>query len=500
MTIPSALALAVTTTTATMTAPAPSFAPVQDDVHRFGLVVGNNRPIPGSDYEPLKFADDDALRFAAFLERFGAEVEVLVAADDDTVERFGSAVRRARPPRRDELERALDRLIERLEATPAPREVYIYFSGHGSVDASTAYLHLLDGPFHRTDVYERILARLPRERMHVIIDSCHSYFLVNARGRVKAEPITSLDEHPDVGFVLSTSDRREVHEWAGYRAGVFSYQLLGAMQGAADVDGDGAVSYGEAQAYLVAANAAVENPRARVRPFVRRPAPGATPLVDLRSLTSTERVVVPPELAGRLRVYDGLGYPLLDANKPAGLALMLMTPRGGLPVLEVDGARYAAEVVDGTLAFTRPADEAPDVVAARGAIDDDFRRNLFRRPLTPEFVAGLEAARTAAIAPPPLERARSWTEDPLTIGLGTGGLVAMATGGVFAGLFAHQRSAANRRPVTEETASARSNAETFRTAMAIGFSVGGTLLVSAVLNAWLGRTEDVEDLTWSASD
>ncbi|MEQ9498055.1 MAG: caspase family protein [Deltaproteobacteria bacterium] len=487
-----AVATATTTTSSTAIRPAPA-AP---SVHRFGLVVGNNRPVPGSAYEPLRYADDDALRFAAFLERFGAHVELLVTADDDTMDRFGAAVRRAKPPRRDELERAIDRLIERLEETPAPREVYVYFSGHGSVDAASAYLHLLDGPFHRTDVYERILARIPRERMHVIIDSCHSYFLVNARGRVKAEPIAALDQHPDVGFVLSTSDRREVHEWSGYRAGVFSYQLLGALQGAADVDGDGRVSYAEMQAYVVAANLDVVNPRARIRPFVRRPTPNDHPLADLRELSPRERVVIPSSLGGRLRVYDGLGFPLLDANKPAGQTLTLMAPRGGLPTLEIEGARYAPALDEGRLAFTRATDGGA-VLAARGTIDDDFRINLFRRPLTSEFVSGLEAARRIRFAPPPREGPRSWTQDPLTIGLGATGVAAVAVGGVFAGLFVDRRAVANRRPVTDQTEPARADAETFRTAMAVGLSVGGSLLVTAALNAWLGRTERAEDQTWT---
>ena len=66
-----------------------------------------------------------------------------------------------------------------------------------------------------------------------------------------------LARYPNAGFLLSTSDRREVHEWVGYRGGVFSYQVLGAMHGAADVDEDGVVSYAEAHAYVVAANMAV---------------------------------------------------------------------------------------------------------------------------------------------------------------------------------------------------------------------------------------------------
>ena len=118
-----------------------------------------------------------------------------------------------------------------------------------------------------------MLRRLSDHRLHVVIDSCHSYFLVNARGRrvAVAEAQDSLDRYPSVGFLLSTSRGKEVHEWSGYGGGVFTYQLLSAMRGAADVDGDGAVAYSEAHAYLAAANMDVTDPRARIEPFVQHP-------------------------------------------------------------------------------------------------------------------------------------------------------------------------------------------------------------------------------------
>ncbi|MCA9491265.1 MAG: caspase family protein, partial [Myxococcales bacterium] len=221
---------------------------------RFALVVGNNHPLPGSGYETLQYADDDALRFAALLGDLGADVQLLTGPDADTAPRWPGLADRAKPPTRQHLLDALAAVRARVAADPEA-EVYVYFSGHGSLSAASAHLHLLDGPFTRTDLHEHVLRGLQdARRVHLIIDSCHAWFLVNARGaRVAvAQDEESLDRYPQVGFLLSTSRGKEVHEWSGYRAGVFSHQLLSALRGAADVDGDGATDlYGTIGGSLV---------------------------------------------------------------------------------------------------------------------------------------------------------------------------------------------------------------------------------------------------------
>lgn len=87
----------------------------------------------------------------------------------------------------------------------------------GTVTSSEAFLHLSDGRFTRVDMHREVLKRLPAERVHVIIDSCHSFFLVNQRPvnsrgeRVPVDPEEeSLSNYAHVGFLLSTSDSNEV--------------------------------------------------------------------------------------------------------------------------------------------------------------------------------------------------------------------------------------------------------------------------------------------------
>lgn len=471
-------------------APAPT-------VRRYALVVGNNFPLPGHDYESLQYADDDALHFAAFMQRLGAEVRVLVGPDAASAQRYPELSKRSLPPRRAQLLRALEDLERDLVAAEGgQREVYVYFSGHGSVTSSKAYLHLLDAPFTRTDLHSLVLDRLSAERLHVIIDSCHSYFLVNDRGeRVPApQDETDLGRYPRAGFMLSTSAKKEVQEWSGYEAGVFSYQLLGAMQGAADVNMDGLVTYAEAHAYLIAANIEVENPAARVQPFVRRPAVGDAVLVDLRGTESKDKLHIPDELSGHFYVVDGHGQRLLDANKPQGQAMAVLIPPKQDLLLWSGVTAYGVTRDRGEPRFTRSSTvAAPKELTARGTVADELRRNLFRRPLTSEFVAGLDAAVSFGARPRwGVVKQRAPGPAPVSIGLFAGGAAAGLAGAIATGLFVQARQQAQPAVFTAQNIdaveAARARADVSRAVMVSGYTAGLTLVGAGLLYELLSGT------------
>ncbi|MEQ9498552.1 MAG: caspase family protein [Deltaproteobacteria bacterium] len=448
------------------------------DVARFAIVIGVNQPLPGSDYDTLRYADDDALRFAEFFESTGVDTVVLTAPDRETAERYPRRAGLAVRPTRGQLERSLDALEEKLRAAAdRPRELYFVFSGHGSITSSLAYLHLFDAPFTRTDLYEQILERLPAEKKHIIIDSCHSYFLVNARGRrvAVATETENLDRHPNAGFLLSTSDSREVQEWSGYDAGVFSYQVLGALRGAADVDGDGIVSYDEVHAYVVAANLGVKRQDARIQPFVRRPVIDASPLFDLRhALEDVFRI--PHTVAGHFFITDDLGVRVLDANKPDDEDLWVL-----LPERSAHYVHHGEQVFQLAQASLVPVPSPSQLLALnKGTVADEFRTNLFTAPLTRDFVRGISAASTQVTrvhAAPDV----AWHEDGFTLGLLGGGTVAALIAVGLSIPYASAVSTANAEGGTLEGAAARDRAFGLGAGIITGASVGAALLTAGVL-------------------
>ncbi len=489
MSLASTLLAAVVTSTGATATPLVTWDVPARRPPSFALVIGNNHPLPNSDYAVLNYADDDALRIASYLESLGTRVYLLTSVDQETSERFGAAVHRARTPTRAMVESTLDEIEIAMQAVEGDEpELYFYFSGHGTITAAEAYLHLADAPFSRLDLSSLVLHRLPAYRKHVIIDSCHSYFLVNARGERVPAALTddTLERHPNTGFLLSTSAKEEVQEWSGYQAGVFSYQVLGALQGAADVDGDGVVTYAEVHGYLVAANLAVDNAKVRIQPYVRRPLVRGTSLVDLRSVGPERRLHVPEEMAGHFFITDAAGRRVLDANKPPGAALTLVSERDRDLYLFANNASFAVERrTDGLVLGAALPDESQSL-ASRGPLADELRRSLFKRPLTQEFVAGVEAM--ALRAPqvqvdPRLVPPAEWYEDGATLGLLGSGVAVTAGGVVLAILTANATAIANERPITERTIDAREDAVRYRVGAASALSVGGVALLVGVLRA-----------------
>lgn len=463
---------------------------------RLAVVVGNNHPLPDSDYDTLQYADDDAIRFARFFRGIDAQVFLLTTPDSDTVKRFGQLPVKAKRPSRENLTAVLQQLQRLLlEKAGQQTEVFFYFSGHGSVTAANAYLHLADGKFTRSDLYNQVVQPLEVDRLHIIIDSCHSYFLVNPRGeRLPAtEEANQLQHFPAAGFLLSTSKRKEVHEWSGYKAGVFSYQLLGAMMGAADLDNNGQVTYGETHAYLAAANSKIVDERARIEPFVHYPNLATRVLVDLEPARLC--VTVPKDMRGHFYIADARGNRLLDANKADGYPLHLALPKKSEYFLQHSSQSYLAPCQEATVvAFAPVGAEVNGDAATRGTVTDAFRRDLFQTTLTRDFAAGfgLGVDNRVAVTQPEQQQV-SWYQDSATLAIFGAAGVFLTAGAALTVPFVLTVDEANTRPVTARTETARAEAENWRAAMMLAYGAGGALLVVAVGAATLSLMQDAEE-------
>lgn len=378
-------------------------------VHQYALIVGNNSSLDEG-LAPLRYADDDAARFYELLAPRAEAVRLLTVLDAESQRVFPELAKRAGAPKRAELEQAFAALNEAMakDRQAGVETVFFFiFTGHGRRDAAgEGSVSLLDGDFTRSELYARILAPAQATWVHLIVDACDSYFFVNARGsplpsaapalaaveRQAAE--TSLDRFPHVGVLLSTASEQESHEWQAIRAGVFSHEVRSALAGAADVDADGRVAYAEVAAFVAAANAQVKDPRGRVALTTRPPSLNhAVPLLDLSTQSRGEAyVLLPSKLSGHVWLEDDRGVRTVELNKERGVPVLLALPprpqyylRSPKEEARFDGV--AGSVVDGaTLRFE------PLALAARGALGDSFRRELFAEPYGPRFFRGFVAS------------------------------------------------------------------------------------------------------------
>ena len=354
----------------------------------YAVVVGwNGSPSPG--VPPLRFADDDAAQYARLLRDAGAHTTLLTTFDADSRALQADTTPDGPPTRAALLDAlaAIDRQIAEGAQGAAPSELVIVYTGHGDVDHGEGFVTLDGSRLTRTDLRERVLAGRRAERLHVIVDACKSYYLVFPRGGERRRRDAAFVDAqaaellPRVGFALSTSSDADSHEWEEVQGGVFSHEVRSALRGAADADGDGAVSYAELGAFVRTANLDIANPRYRPRFTVVPPAGSAlgaqTPLLGWRGAGAARTVRLDSAGDRRFSIDDALGRRVLDANL-AGAATVHL-PRAPLYVWSRPGDReYALGASSDEVALSQ-LNAQPRRVASRGALSDAFAQ-LFSRP------------------------------------------------------------------------------------------------------------------------
>lgn len=387
----------------------------------FVTIIANNGSYDGS-RPALRFADDDGVRYREIFGLYSRNVELYTVMDAETQQTFADQVSSTRLPKRDEVFSGLTRTFEKIreaKASGARTVFYFIYSGHGDVRDGTGFVHLLDGPFSRQDLYAKVIAASPADVNHVVVDACNAYFMVASRGKgpKQAGDYTglvktlvnreSLDAHPNTGVVLATTTAAEVHEWSRVEAGVFSHELRTAMSGAADANGDGNVSYDEVAAFLAAANGGVPDPKARVQALTRPPRQNlAEPFVQVTQRGSA--AVFPKDWKGRFYVEDDRRVRYADLNKSSGQDLTVrLVPRPAYYVRAADREYRLRAISDGTLHDLGATPPEPISVASRGAAEDQLDQHLFAIPYDGEYARGFAQARSLA-------------DDPLAVSVSAG--------------------------------------------------------------------------------
>jgi hypothetical protein len=401
----------------------------------FALVVGVNRGID-TDSAPLRYADDDAVRFQTLFRTVGMTTYTLARLDDNTRRLHPGVVGEVAAPRLLELRKVVDRLradVARARAAGKKTVFYLAYAGHGKADGGNGYLMLEDARLRGPDLLGEIIDPVRAEATHVVVDACYSFSAVIGRGpggtRRPLEGFSQLGigQRPDVGVLLSTSSARESHEWSAFQAGVFSHEVRSGLYGAADADGNGLVSYLEIASFVDRANVSVPNEQFRPQPFARPPAGGAT-LLDLRPALGV-RIEVDSPRPGHHYLEDPAGVRWADFHNAGNLRL-LRPVAARLYLRRAAGDREQVVPEGVGVVRTSQLPEQDSHVAARGAAHDLFR-SLFELPFSPEAITSYAARDSNRRAD--LTAAR---ERPLPAGqvaalaIGAGGLAAAAAGAV----------------------------------------------------------------------
>ena len=224
-----------------LTPPATKRSAAQDAAVVIG-VEGYSTGLP-----PATYAERDAEAFAGFLrDTVGiprSRVKVLIGP-------------RATGPA---MERALKAYAAKVGAEGT---LWVYFSGHGAPAKGDAWLmgysvnpepdYLAEGSLRRSRLVQLAGAIPADARAVVVLDACFSGQDRSGKGlsKLRFSVPSTLAAAPRVAVWSATQANEFAGPLAPVRHGLFTYFVVGALSGWADRDGDGRVSFREAERYV----------------------------------------------------------------------------------------------------------------------------------------------------------------------------------------------------------------------------------------------------------
>lgn len=416
----------------------------------FAFIVGVNRSVD-ADELPLRYADDDAARYQDLFRLLGARTYLLARMDQNTERLHPQAAAEASVPNWGEWQRLVEQLtrdVAQARARNLGTVVYFIYAGHGSVHNGQGYVTLEDRRLTGEDLAKGLIQRVESDQVHLIVDACSSYFLAYGRGPggqrrpLKGfSEVAQLSEDGRVGLLLSTSSARASHEWEAFQSGVFSHEVRSGLYGAADVDGDGRVSYREIAAFVERANAAIPNERFRPQVHARPPKDGKWLVVLGKAME--HRIEVDGQEAQHLRLEDSRGVRLADFHNASGQRTWLARPIGTGPLYlrrMGDGREYRIdsmpEVVQ--LAALTPQQAR---TADRGAEHEAFSL-IFSLPYDRQVVDAYDFQAPVLLEAEPARRKPTWRRVAGWSALGLAG--ASLGGGLWTTLSAREARSGNR--------------------------------------------------------
>lgn len=374
------------------------------------VAVGNNLPPPDhQELSRLRYADDDAVRF---FELFGPKLThrtLLASVDGDTQRRHAASAELAVAPTYATLKSTFERYrleMQRDRARGRVPVVFFTFSGHGASDEQgEPTLTLMDVPLTRARLYDDLLPLLSDGEVHLIVDACRAAGVIGVRGAFDVElegeteklaesersgwiESRSLARFPNVGALVASAADQESHEWSRIESGVFTHEVLSALRGAADANGDLKVAYSEVQAFVASANRDISDPKARPAVLTHLPKNGRdTVLLALEDLTDARLLYGDAGVLGHFHIELENGERLLDANIAPGFRTALAVPQQ--QGFFVRDEQREAEVTKSSRHLTLAAlDFHRSEVSTRGSVEHSLRDTLWKTAYGPVYYRG----------------------------------------------------------------------------------------------------------------
>ncbi len=294
--------------------------PSTSAVRAYAIVVGNNAAGPGQ--ETLRYAESDAHRVLDVLAQLGdytkSQSELLLT------------------PSPTELWNAFETVQGRLEEDRAAgREsvLFFYYSGHArssAIDLGAQQISLVD--------LRARIESMPASLRVVVMDACQSGAISRVKGAKPAQDFStnSIASLSMTGLaIMASSTGAELsQESDSLKGSYFTHHLVSGLRGAADANGDGAVSLREVYDYtyhttlLTTAVSAVGKQHATLETDLR----GKGDVALTRPSVATAKLKLPDAIGGAYTVSKKRSV-VAEVNKPPGQSTIVALPAGRYSIL-----------------------------------------------------------------------------------------------------------------------------------------------------------------------
>jgi hypothetical protein len=292
-----------------------------------------------------------------------------------------------------------------------------------------------------------------------------------------------------VGVLIASAQNQEAHEWSQIEAGVFTYEVTSALLGAADVNGDSRVEYGEVAAFVAAANRSLPNPSAAPRLVARAPKSKSPLLVDITKLERSLVLTGSPEKLGKFFIELPNGERWLEAHVPARTRLTLALPLQRGSFLRSGGSEAEIPLTASRVVRLESLKFSPSSISSRGSVERALREHLFSLPFDREYYRRFAAASDLPavsfdFAPTPLPT--TWQDAPegrkapaIALGAASAGAAAVGLVSGYLAVDAYREFRAEQRE--RQAAELEREVVRNRTIALVAGGVG----VAAGIGAWL---------------
>jgi hypothetical protein len=311
---------------------APPFLRAQDPsaavfMRRFAFIFGANQG--DHDRPRLRHAVDDARKMRqVMLDMGGVEAEDCIFLAD--------------PKRQDVLQglAELRERIDRIRRISRRLELIFYYSGHSDEDAIQLGSERIAYPDLRKGITD-----IDADVRIAIIDSCSSGAFNTAKGVIRKSPfmIDSSFDMKGNAFLTSSSADEVAQESGRLKSSFFTYNLIAALRGAADLNGDSRITLSEAYQFSFQQTLAQTQKTiaGAQHPSYQIEMSGTGDVVLTEVWKSDAVLVLGQELQGTFFIQSRKGGAALEVKKSAANELPIGLEAGGYRVTRFNAEQTA---------------------------------------------------------------------------------------------------------------------------------------------------------------